>query len=273
MPNSEYLAARIARSHVPEYRPIVEELLRRSPEPKLRARLLLIRGDLQLAGGDKSGALESYRQVGAAYAGSVEYPAEPVRWPQFLMMAQTPDGAVRESGSHRDNWLIRRFIALEAWPEAEAEFERMWRVHATRRPNESYFALALQFTLDYAFFLKKRNKPDRAVAVLEEQMLRLDLDRLQDYSGLAGAGITAASFLSAAYGEFVEAGREPQLESTIEKDARPAMKRVLAWILLHRGDTAAAIAKEICSFPLMTRTRRFPQLRLTTPIRAMPVIS
>src|SRR4051812_35956587 len=156
-----------------------------------------------------------------------------------------PDGAVPESGSHRDNWLIRRFVALEAWPEAEAEFARMWKLHTARRPTESYFALALQFTLDYSFFLKQRNQPDRAVAVLEEQTLRLDLDRLQGYNGLAGGGITAASFLNAAYGEFVAAGREQPLLETLEQDSRPARNRVVAWILLHRGETAAALAKEL----------------------------
>ena len=38
-------------------------------------------------------------------------------------------------GSQRDNWLLRRFIALEAWTDAEKEFARVWALQiASNKP-------------------------------------------------------------------------------------------------------------------------------------------
>src|SRR5262249_46634967 len=238
--DEEYRAARIARTRPDEYLPLTEALLRESGDAPLRSPLLLIRGDLLLAKNDRAAALASYRHVRAAYAARPGYPVEPGREaPAPGPMQVRASGPTTTLGSHRDNWLIRRFIALEAWTDAEAEFARMWNAHATRPAKDAYFTHTLQFALDYSSFLKMRYGTDSALGVLEEQTLRLDRDRVQGGGGrgFAIGGLTAATFLNAVYGEFAEVHRESKLVEILTADPRPAMKRVLAWVLLHQGRT------------------------------------
>src|SRR5207249_2624099 len=104
------------------------------------------------------------------------------------------------------NWLIRRFIALEAWDDAAREFARIWEIH--RRNTQPYVTTrpaprdapagagqrvvvrpagfdghGLQFALDYAYFLQRRGASDRSRAVLLEPLLAMDMDRNADDVG------------------------------------------------------------------------------------------
>ena len=58
LPDAEYLAARLARTHAKEYLALTEGLLN-SADAALRTRLLLVRGELLLVAGDQTGALAS----------------------------------------------------------------------------------------------------------------------------------------------------------------------------------------------------------------------
>ena len=104
-------------------------------------------------------------------------------------------------GSHRDNWLLRRLIALDLTKDAAREFARLWEVH--RANTQPYLVLAplydkktqesreekklvrphgfnsydLQFALDYAFFLKRAGQTDNALALLLEPLRVMDMNR------------------------------------------------------------------------------------------------
>jgi hypothetical protein len=254
-PREEYMAARLGRQHPAEYLTLTDQLLQ-DADPALRTRLQLIRGELLLAAGDRAGALNAFREVSADYAGRTDYPVDPTppsTWPMKTRMAAwfPPPGP----GSYRDNWLIRRYVTLQAWSDADGEFARMWKLHRVRPAADRDFPLALQFTVDYAFYLKKRGQADRALALFEEQIFRVDLDRVMGfrtyeteratYYNVQECGIPAGSFLNYAYGEFAEAHRERDLLAALERDSRPAMQRVVAWVLLQHGDTAGALATEL----------------------------
>jgi HEAT repeat protein/tetratricopeptide (TPR) repeat protein len=103
-------------------------------------------------------------------------------------------------GSHRDNWLIRRCVALKRWDEAAAEYVRVWKIHRENTKPfianvaTSYVAgktiyekklvtpagfdgRGLQFALDYAFFLKRQGDLEHSLAVLREPLFAVDMDR------------------------------------------------------------------------------------------------
>ena len=112
-------------------------------------------------------------------------------------------------GSHRDNWLIRRFIALESLDDAQREYERVWQNYRTatepfvlesldwsggspragqaeseklklkrelHRPD-GFSMAAMRFAMDYSQFLIRNNDPARAKELLLEVVLKLDMDR------------------------------------------------------------------------------------------------
>lgn len=104
-------------------------------------------------------------------------------------------------GSHRDNWLLRRLIALDLTEDAAREFARLWEIHRANtlpyrievprydekfqpagkatmvvRPS-GYNSHGLQFALDYAFFLKRAGRPNDALAMLMEPLRVMDMDR------------------------------------------------------------------------------------------------
>ncbi|MEA3208072.1 MAG: hypothetical protein QOE70_1129 [Chthoniobacter sp.] len=212
VPGGEFAAAALARTRPDEFLSFVREVTDRVPAPRLR----LVEGDVLLALGRSAEALECYRAV-AAKIGATDaqgwsegfmppdyYPVEPPahsedsaparRWPQLAHPFQLGPG------SHRDNWLLRRFIALEAWLEAAAEFARIWQMHElatwpyvrtvpgnedgkTATPERrlvrpvGFNGKGLQFALDYAFFLKTRGQADAAFGILMEPLLLLELDR------------------------------------------------------------------------------------------------
>ena len=208
VPGAEHLAVRLARPNPEPFLPALRE--RAADLPPARTKLL--EGDLLLALGRRDDALACYRAAvvhattaRAAKTGPLEfYVVEPP--------ARHDNGAFDAGrlalpftcgpGSHRDNWLLRRFIALEAWPDAATEFARLWTFHQARsrpytvsRPEAAaaqgnlalfqvtpsgFSGLGLEFALDYAFFLKKQGTLDRALALLSEPLAVMDMDRNPD---------------------------------------------------------------------------------------------
>lgn len=194
IPGAEYTAVAIARPKAEAFLKLLKS--HRANLPGSAAKL--VEGDLLLATGHTKDALACYRNVAEASAASDGYFVEPpaATHPGYQPTAPFTVGA----GSHRDNWILRRFIALEAWADAGKEFERLWILN--RRNVEPYIlsvpkyvgqkiigsdkylvrptgynGRSLQFALDYSFFLKKRGDSDKAFAVLTEPLLRMDMDK------------------------------------------------------------------------------------------------
>ncbi len=209
IPGAQHMAARMARIKAEGYLKLVrahaEEL------PPMAARLL--EGDLLLARGKKDEALACYRAVASAFRSDTmddrdarivsreEYFVEP---PAATPDRPSPNRPVAPfsvgPGSHRDNWLVRRFIAADAMDDAAAELARIWEIHrrntrpflvdvAIRYEDEKpvyerrlarragFDGRGLQFALDYAFFLKRNGKLESVLAVLREPLGATDMDR------------------------------------------------------------------------------------------------
>ncbi len=191
---AEEAAADIARPQAQTFL----EALKTPPADIAPARVALLRGEMQLALGQKAEALESFRRAAQLWPQlpdkSQIYPVEtPVARGDFARLRLNAPLTVGP-GSHRDNWLVRRFIALQAWDDAAGELDRIWRIHRQfARPygyetlvyNEAtktsetailqmqpggFDGLGLQFAVDYAYFLKRRGQTDAALAVLREPL-------------------------------------------------------------------------------------------------------
>lgn len=99
----------------------------------------------------------------------------------------------------QENLWINRFTIAKAWPEARAEYERIWNIHRDRlrphacreeaRRGESPQPLyvrqphgwskgALAFASAYTDFLRKQGQEERADEILLEVLLAMDLDRI-----------------------------------------------------------------------------------------------
>ncbi|HYT94728.1 MAG TPA: HEAT repeat domain-containing protein [Gemmataceae bacterium] len=186
-------------------------LLKKAPADVSPTWVHLIEGEIHLVQGRKTQALACYRAVAQKIGATQD-----ARWDdgfipvhQFLTEAErTPAYSARAydghsasyAGSHRDNWLLRRFLALEAWDDAEREFTRVGNIHRRHAAFDPYRYLGgphggfggndrefenllfpcgfsswgLLFTLDHAFFLKQRNKSDQALELLLEPLLVKD---------------------------------------------------------------------------------------------------
>jgi HEAT repeat protein len=220
-PGGEHAAIRLARPKAREYLELLRTKGRELPLPRFK----VIEGDLLLALSERGEALACYRaaarKTGATSKETwkqgflpwdqyfVEVPPmsprdDPYGYGIFILRPQAP--FTLGPGSHRDNWLLRRFLALEAWDEAEREFARLWDFHM--RYSQAYItsrweqdpanpkasglrdyvieesgfsSLGLLFALDYAFFWKQRKDNDKALDILREAVVRLHLD--DDYQG------------------------------------------------------------------------------------------
>lgn len=209
--DAEAQAAAIGRGDPQHF----NRLLRAMPDVHEGTRRLLL-GELSLAHGRRDIALAHYRTASAALAalsgGMPEYFVDPTMileaergepvpsmgvafgslWSRRLPLRAFEIGP----GSHRDNWLLRRFIALEAWDDASAEFERLWRdnlkwmaphvVETTEQGEDGEMrprtmlvhpsgpdSLTLQFALDYAYFLRQRGDENAASDLLHEMLMEL----------------------------------------------------------------------------------------------------
>ncbi len=208
MADAESAAVQVGRAEAQR----VLKALREQGDAIPVARRRLVEGELLLALRDRDGALQAFREV----AGKIAV-TEGDGWNQGLLprdryFVEPPNEHVRGGmpalpftmgpGSHRDNWLLRRFIALEAWDDAAKEFARVWELHReTLEPSvvqvatgydkqgqptgfdrwlvrpAGFSGAGLQFALDYAFFLQRPENLDRAREVLLEVALRIDMDR------------------------------------------------------------------------------------------------
>ncbi len=240
LPGLEHAAARLGRADPEHFLPLCE--LRNDEILPFAA--ILVKGDLLLALGRPTEALTAYREVaGLATAAATApgtafppdyYPVEPPTEARssdrgFLYSPSQPLLPWQIGpGSQRDNWLIRRFITLDAEAETAAEFARVWELHRFRTrpyvfgpaslqtpprsqsqpqiddaaPTAEYRLVTpagfdrhgLQFALDYAYFLRRTGEPGNALDVLFEALAAIDLDRNPNPSpfGLVGVPIAAA---------------------------------------------------------------------------------
>ncbi|MBM4035256.1 MAG: hypothetical protein FJ291_26225 [Planctomycetes bacterium] len=163
IPGAEHAAARIARSQPKTFLPLIEKV---PPSPRAE----LVRGDLLLAAGDRAGALASYRKVVGAIGKKPEEGWDKGFMPPDYYPVELPqqEGVRGEAppfslgpGSHRDNWLLRRFLALDALDDAAGEFERIWALHRKAAGEGQFNGLGLQFAIDYAYFLKRQGAAEK----------------------------------------------------------------------------------------------------------------
>lgn len=198
-------AVRIARPNAEQFL----NLLRENSASIPAARRMRVTADLLLAQGDRVKSLAICRSAAQNIAKTADQ-----GWDQGLVprgeyfvdtSARNPHTAgglflpfTIGPGSHRDNWLIRRFIAMDAWAEARREFERVWQLHSEatqpyviRRQNyddrfqprgENRYIVTpdgygLRFTLDFAYFLQRQDDSAAAEDVLMTVLLKIDMDR------------------------------------------------------------------------------------------------
>ena len=213
VPGGEFAAVTLGRSDSAKFL----ALLRQETQLKESPRTRLVEAELLLASGRKDEAKARFHLLattapkdnwGTGQSGY--YPVEPPGMPgdddPFAgFAAQRPAlPFLSGPGSHRDNWLLRRLIALDLSDDAALEFARLWEVHranakpyliavtshATPSPAMRYHAPGfdsggLQFALDYAFFLKRAGRTADALDVLLEPLRVMDMDRNPNRASLA----------------------------------------------------------------------------------------
>jgi hypothetical protein len=297
----EYAAVRVALPH-PD---VFLGLLARAEGVPVACRKL-VEGDLRAARGQRQEALKCYRALAAAIGpkDAEKYFVEPPDAEPEAPVSRDdlPKGVpfVFGPGSQRDNWLLRRFLALKAWDEAAAEFARVADIH--RRNTLPFVALigrfsgfslsaegecprvfrpggfdssGLLFAIDHAYFWKRHDRMDRALALLIEPLLLIDLDKDSNRfdageplepgkplpfpirpspperrsanwgSGYGGgnSGFTSKEFIRLALGAFKEAGKEADLVAALQKEiaaGKNSLRRVLAQVRLHQGKVEEA---------------------------------
>ncbi|MEN8219183.1 MAG: HEAT repeat domain-containing protein [Pseudomonadota bacterium] len=273
IPGAQYLASQLARTHTEKFLGILREQatsLGASPFVKL------IEGDLRLALGQE--ALAYFREAATQidhltkvdWQGGIIpsdiYPVEPPNYD----FKQAFEPFTVGPGSHRDNWLIRRFIALDSWDDAAKEFERIWDIHqkqALVRQNKDYEIdkheidqRTLQFAIDYAYFMKSRQQLDSSLTILLELLCLMDMDKKINQRGLrwslikrkpkisTDATLSYKEFIRLAYGAFKEASKEDELVAKLQQaiaQGQNATRRVLARIRYHQGNIDDALALEL----------------------------
>ncbi len=295
IPGAQHHAVRLAREEPATYLALLEAHLEELSWPLGK----VVAGDLLLALGRRPEALDSYRAAARRVADTEGHGWAEGTLPRDGYVPDAPSesgvafiasGRVgpfsHGPGSHRDNWLIRRFIALDALVEAEAELERVWQIHRRRsEPHQvevvigweageplvekrrfepaGFDGLGLQMALDYAFFLKRQERPEEALSVLREPLLAIDMDRNPNlkpgspatlgYSlggfpgGGAYGGVSRKEFIRLAHGAFKDQGQETELIARLEESIRGGenrLRRVLARIRFHEGSSEAALELE-----------------------------
>ena len=215
VPGGEFAAVSLARGNAKEFL----ALLPQNPGALESPRAALVEADLLLAGAQTDEAKQRYHHLAATAPaenwGTSQpgyYPVEP---PQQLGFGDGFEAFARGQpalpfshgpGSHRDNWLLRRLIALDLTEDAAKEFARLWEVHrANMRPYavlvprydekaqkageekklvrpHGFNSYGLQFALDYAFFLKRAGRTNDALALLREPLRVMDMDRNPNFT-------------------------------------------------------------------------------------------
>jgi HEAT repeat protein/tetratricopeptide (TPR) repeat protein len=305
VPGGEHRALQMARPNAGQFVAVLRERGKHIPFPRAK----LLEGDLLLATGRQKEALECYRQVAARMGKTAEegwqkgmmppdyYPVEPPLQQETGFHGPALPFSLGP-GSHRDNWLVRRFISLDAADDAGRELARIWELHReAARPHVvlrpvfeedkevrrgrflirpmGFDGRALQFAVDYAYFLKRRGENDRALAVLLEPVLRMDMDRdpnrsqegelipegkaapfpvraettrrFSPYSGFS-AGLTRKEYLRLVYGYFKALGKTEALLAAVEEQmgkGENRARRVLARLRVLDGRLPEGLALEL----------------------------
>ncbi|MFT5469038.1 MAG: tetratricopeptide (TPR) repeat protein [Verrucomicrobiales bacterium] len=259
-PGGEHAAARLAR----KFPDIAKKTIKGLDGNGTRIRVRLIEAELHLVVGETDEALASFRayreEIGSGVPADY-YPVEttPVgggppgfsgaagHWTQPALPFELGPG------SHVDNWLIRRFIALEAWEDAAAEFTRIQGIHDR---HDRIDPLTLQFALDHAFFMLERDREDEALDLLSRQITELDLDHRLGIPGdnfehgcpWIPRGISHDEFIRLALGAFKKGDRKDELIASIQGQIESGTnegRRVLAKLRLHEGALDAALKLEL----------------------------
>lgn len=310
IPGVHHVAIHHGRKDPKHYLELLEKNGEHVPQP-LRLALM---ADLHLALGDEKSARKAFDEIATTFA-TGEETWEQGFIPRYDYLREHPpiqeDGSFRAGfmgasqfgwfgrgpGSHRDNWLIRRAIAFGRSDVAEREYLRVWEIHRLRAnahvvnltvyengksaqvtrlvPKGGFDAHALQFTLDFAFFLLREEKNDEAFRLLSEAMMRIDMDRDPNHripvaasgaemqgllqlgdSGMGrysrsspyqSAGVSRKEFIRLAYGAFAQSGRPAEIEETITsaiKAGDNAKRRLLARLRFHQNRTDEALELE-----------------------------
>ncbi len=209
IPGAHHVATRIGRASAQDDLKLLDQHRDEIPTPLAQA----IAADLWLSLGENQKARECVAAVAKCTSSEGNASWGDDRIPADAYLAAPPAGEEaahftssplnpfhRGPGSHRDNWLIRRQLALKMPNEAVAEYARVWEIHRRRtkpyivdsiarydegRPVHEKRLIApvgfdgrgLQFALDYAFFIKRQGNVDESLAILREALLPIDMDR------------------------------------------------------------------------------------------------
>lgn len=320
IPGAEHMAAKLARPKAKEYL----DLLRKNKDSLISPLGKLVEGDLLLALDRKEKALDAYRKaasgmgeipsdhLGGKTAMEYYYPVEPSSTMDYPYGAGNWQSEAMPfklgPGSHRDNWLIRRFIALGAMDDAQNEFARVSDMYERRSEPyiynmpilardakgkmasekrlispAKYDGKRLQFTLDYAYFLKRRELLDESLELLLQPFHHIDMDHDPNsrsiYTGKAiddaeaakypergesevysfwhyrsySAGVSRKEYVRLAYGTYKLAGKEEQLVEALKQqidspaDPKAGLRamRLLARVRLHQGRSDEALKLEL----------------------------
>ncbi|MBX7220548.1 MAG: HEAT repeat domain-containing protein [Blastocatellia bacterium] len=289
IPGAEHLAVRLLREQRETLLPVVEKLAA-APTARRNPRWLLVQGEAWLVNGKREEALACYRNFVKCLGrtgqdgwenGSVPpdfYPVElpPARNESTPRCNQCLEKEVLTPfrcgpGSYRDNLLLRRFLELGAWNDATQEFSRIWKLHQEYVGSGQFPGQALQFALDYAYFLKEQKHPAQELAVLLQPVAHLDVDHhpvwqyLRQAEALAttgprrthtaqppfplisDCGVTQTEYVRLAFQEFAEQGQLPVLHRLLQteiRQGRNAARLTLARVLLLAGKRDEAIQTE-----------------------------
>ena len=214
IPGGEFAASSLAQGNAGEFL----RVLQNSTNALASSRASLVEADLLLATGQSEAARQRYHllavEAGLTNWGTGQpgyYPVEPPQAGDSSRQIEERFEWFRRSepalpftigpGSHRDNWLLRRLIALDLTNDAAREFSRLWEVHRTntqpyavlipsmdgqgRETGEEkklerppgFNSFGLQFALDYSYFLKRSGQSNAALDLLLEPLRVMDMDR------------------------------------------------------------------------------------------------
>ena len=266
IPGAEYAAASIGRTEPEKF----IKILGKNKEDITSSTFKLIEGDLLLALDKKEEALTAYRSAVA----NVDMDYYPVEIAEKEYMRSEVKPFSYGPGSHRDNWFIRRFIALEAWADAEKEFKRIWELH---RKQKLFSGLGLEFAIDYAYFLEKQNSIDQSLDVLIKVIRSIDMDhnpnlgeRASSFNNFAiygfsrFSGISRKEFVRLAYGIFKNSGKEEVLLKALTDEINSGnnvASRTSAIVQSQKGNQDEALKLELdyiknAEFDQLTTTYR-----------------
>ena len=269
VPGGEVYALGLLNKHPEEAEAALKQILSDQTNSPSKIRALLLLAETKMAKSDPLFALKSLRKFVSHIAepGSDRgwdesvvpynyYPVETSDAPGFLSFHRhslSPRINPFQSGpgSYTNNWLLRRFIALEEWDDATREFRRIAALHVENieeagSPDSS----ALEFAIEFAFYLNKQDKKDEAESYLIKTFLALNIEWSRESPGFDSysqrpSGISVDEFIRLGYGALKDAGREDELITVLQNSGNPASLQVLAKIEVHRNKPEKALALEL----------------------------